>query len=329
MRPYSTDYAQVDPVLLEFGLFKSLSRNRQSPPVTISRDFGGCSYSLMSPTALDDVALKILLVICALAGTSATSEKPSAPGKLWERLALSGDASGPCAVWQGSIGDVLREADMQSGGNNKQRVLDRLQGLSAVRIAKTGPDRASRWESNIISFSENRQKGEIRVAFSPGLSARILREEHVQYSHVRLDPIRETDSPAARILHAVLSSRIRVGATARYSLEKLSNIVYLPSEKPDDIRKRRSSILTAMRDLAHAGWEFRQAPSAAREVFEIRHTPQRPQPKPMSPAFSQVMLPKVTFGRIPAQRTANDPRGMLCSPPHPMLLRSTSPSWAP
>lgn len=329
MRQCSTEYAQVDPALLEFGLFKSLSRNQNRERVSVSRDFAGKNYTVTSPSALDDLALKILLVLCALAGLSTTQKKPSLSGGLRDRLALSSETPQACAVWQGTLGDVLREADMQSGGNNRERVLGRLHQLSGVRISKTDKSHGGSWQSNLISYSESATQGEIRVAFSPGLSARILRETPVQYSHIMLDPFRLSDCPAARILHAILSSRIRVGAIARYSLEKLADIVYLPSDNPADMRKRKSSIRTAMRELAGLGWEFRQAKSASQEVFEICHSTQRRQTQVGPATLASTMTPQFNLGRIPAWRSGSDPRGIPTNVQLYRPFRSASPSQVP
>lgn len=329
MRQYSTEYAQVDPDLLEFGLFKSLSRNQNLGRVSVSKEFVGRNYTVTSPHALDDLALKTLLVICALAASSTTRKKPSLTGGLRDRLALTSETPQACAVWQGTVGDILREADMQSGGKNKQRLLERLRQLSSVRISKTDKNREGSWQSNLISFSESATQGEIRVAFSPGLSARILRETPVQYSHIRLDPFRLSDCPAARILHAVLSSRIRLDATARYGLEALADIVYLPSDKPADLRKRRSSIRTAMRELAGLGWEFREAKSPSKEVFEIRHSSQRQQSSMRPATLALLMAPQFNVGRIPAWRSGSDPRGPQANMQFHRSFRSASPSQVP
>lgn len=275
MRQCSTEFAQIDPVLLEFGLFKSLPRDGASSPLSLHRPFGGIYYTLMSPRTLEDLALKVLLVLCALAALSATAEKSSTSKmntNLWDRLALSSHEPVDCAVWQGTVGDILREADMQSGGGNKDRVLDRLLKLSEVRISASDKTGKRLWQSNLISLSQSQNLGEVRVAFSPGLSARILRKQAVQYSHIRLEPMRATDCPAARILHAVLSNRIRVGNTASYRLGTLAEIVYCHSDNPADLRKRKSAVRAAIKELASSGWEFRQASSGSKEVFEIRHT---------------------------------------------------------
>ncbi|MCZ8133853.1 MAG: replication protein C, IncQ-type [Rhodobacteraceae bacterium] len=312
MRQCSTEFAQIDPVLLEFDLFKSLPRDGTSSPLVSSRSFGGIDYRLTSSQTLDDLALKTLLVLCALAGSSAIAESPAmsqANSKLWDRLALSSGEPITCAIWQGSIGDILREAGMQSGGGNKDRISDRLGQLSEVRISFSDKSNKKMWQSNLISLSQNQKLGEIRVAFSPGLSARILRKQRVQYSHIWLDPIRTTASPAARILHAILSNRIRVGATARYSLEKLAEIVYHPSGNAADLRKRRSAVKTAIKELISAGWEFRQETSANREVFEIRnavHDTSQP-----TTQANAMLLPGAQFlgHRVPAWRTKVDPRG--------------------
>lgn len=312
MRQCSTEFAQIDPVLLEFDLFKSLPRDGTRSPLAGARSFGGIDYRLTSSQTLDDLALKTLLVLCALAGSSATAESPAtsqANSKLWGRLALSSPKPVACAVWQGTIGDILREAGMQSGGGNKDRVIERLLMLSEVRISASDQSNNELWQSKLISLSQNQKLGEMRVAFSPGLSARILRKQRVQYSHIWLDPIRMTASPAARILHAVLSNRIRVGATARYSLEKLAEIVYRPSDSAADLRKRRSAVKSAIKELISAGWEFRQETSASREVLEIRNTV-HDSSQPTS-QVNTILAPSVQFPghRVPAWRTKVDPRG--------------------
>jgi hypothetical protein len=145
------------------------------------------------------------------------------------------------------------------------------------------------------------------VAFLPGLSARILRKKPVQYSHIRLDPIRTTSSPAARILHAVLSNRIRVGRKAKYSLEKLLEIVYLPSTSTADMRKRKASTRTAIKELASAGWEFRQASATSQEVLEIHHVGNTESLNVGQMGSTPFPSVQIMTGRISARRFAHDP----------------------
>lgn len=269
------DFAQLDPVLLELGLFHSLPKNAVPTPVAVSRDFGDGTYSVTVEQRLDDLALRVLLALCALAADARTSEQRDSARVplLWDRIAISQSSAAPLAVWQGTIGDILREAGLKDAGENRDRVLHRLGALASVRLRKQDKSSARLvWESNLLGFVARKREDskEIRVAFYPGLSACLLRNQKVQYTHIELAPIREKASSATRILHAVLSNRFRLGTTIRYSLKALSEIVYGNAGSPAAQRKRMSNVRAAIDELATMGWAFELQRPSSKAVYEIQ-----------------------------------------------------------
>lgn len=269
------DFAQLDPVLLELGLFRSLPKNGVPTPVAVSRNFGDGTYSVTAPQHLDDLGLRVLLALCALAAEARTSEQRETAETLllWKKIAVSRSSATPLAVWQGTIGDILREAGLKDTGDNRDRVMHRLGALASVRLRKHDKSSARLvWQSNLLGFVARKREDrkEIRVAFYPGLSACLLRNQRVHYTHIELAPLREGASPAARILHAVLSNRVRLGTIARYSLKALSEIVYGDAASPAAQRKRMSNVRAAIDELAAIGWAFELQQSSSKTVYKIQ-----------------------------------------------------------
>lgn len=267
------DFAQLDPVLLELGLFRSLPKNGVPTPVAVSRNFGDGTYSVTAPQHLDDLGLRVLLALCALAAEARTSKQKESvkASLLWERIAVRQSNAAPLSVWQGSIGDIFREAGLMDAGENRDRVLLRLGALASVRLRKQAKSSARLiWESNLIGFIEHEETSKVRVLFYPGLSACLLRNQRVHYTHIELAPLREGASPAARILHAVLSNRVRLGTIVRYSLKALSEIVYGDTGSPAAQRKRMSNVRAAIDELAAMGWAFELQRSSSKMVYKIQ-----------------------------------------------------------
>lgn len=259
-----TEFARVDPVTLETGLFKVLPKGGAKSPMIGERSHGQFFYSYASSQHIDPIGLRLFLVLCSLA---AMNPKPidrgvnaAVPQAAWRGLRTAGEAADQFGtVWTGDVLTLVQECGYSSAGTNRARILERLEQLSNVRIERRDAQSKrllSAEQLMSVVFDDRCKK--VFVVLGPHLAKAVNKQMRGHYTHICLKTLRAIKEPSGQILHAVLSNRIRETQTklAKYGIETLADIPYLRDglRKTSAMKKRRCSVAIAMKGLDRAGW---------------------------------------------------------------------------
>lgn len=280
-----TRFARLDPVTMETGLFCLRPRGAEKEEATflVTHRHGARRYQYEAPYALDHVALRVLLALCALAAMSQqpVSAAPSQEAFQAGRARLKPEPEACQLItgsWTGPLAMLTREAGMTTAGSNLARVRQRLQELAKVRITVFDTDTGSLIEgAQLISFLSERDSNRVLVTLGPWLSKAVLPSLKGQYVRVCLETLRQIKDPAGQILHAVLSSRIRERRTTpvRYGVNAVAAIPYAKGSAAGGAtqRKRHASVRRAMRALAASGWRIEPVPATKEGCYDILRRP--------------------------------------------------------
>lgn len=274
-----TEFARVDPVTLETGLFKALPKGAHMESFVGLKTHGTVAYSYAASAQIDHIGLRVFLVLCGLAAMTPQLINRAVNGSsaqgVWQGLETLGDATeGYSTAWMGDLSTLVKECGLTTAGSNRTRVLDRLQHLASVRIERRDAQSGRLLGSEqLLSFVMDSTGKRILVALSPHVSKSVSKELGGQYVHVCLNTLRAIAEPAGQVLHAVLSNRIRESQTkmSRYGVDKLAEIAY-----PDSFdmtkaaqAKRKRSVAQAMKGLDRAGWGVFPPLDGAGNVYGI------------------------------------------------------------
>lgn len=251
------DFALVDPVTMNTGLFRSLPKGAK-PTLDGTKEHGGLTYRYAGHHN-DEIGLRVFLTVLGLAGM----EKKTVPKEggsdriqqLRQGMELQGSAEhGKCLLWFGSILDLVAACGSAKTTSNKKTVLARLQQLSEILISVTEPETGKTVAfQRLLSFAVDPTGKQIAVLISPHVSSGVLGKQYVK---IDLKKLRNIGSAAGQVLHAVLSARIRPSQAfpVPYRLAKLAEIAFGPSETLTLARKRLQLIRPAVHELDQAGW---------------------------------------------------------------------------
>lgn len=251
------DFALVDPVTLNTGLFRSLPKGAR-PVLGVTKEHKYLGYHYEGHH-IDEIGLRVFLTLLGLVGMQKKSV-PKAGGSeslqaIHQGLELQGSAEhGKCLLWFGSILDLVAACGSAKTTSNKKTLLTRLQQLSEISISVTEPDTAKPVASQrLLNFSVDPSGKQVALVLSPHVSSGALTKQFVKIDLVKL---RGICSAAGQVLHAVLSSRIRRSQAfpVPYRLAKLAEITFGPTETLTVARKRLQLIRQAVHELDRAGW---------------------------------------------------------------------------
>ena len=251
------EFALVDPVTLNTGLFRSLPKGAR-PMLDVTKEQGKLTYRYAGHN-IDEIGLRVFLTLLGLVGMQKKSV-PKAGGSeslqaIHQGLELQGSAEhGKCLLWFGGILDLVAACGSAKTTSNKKTVLARLQQLSEISISAVDPESGETVASQgLINFAVDPTRKQVAVLLSPHVSSGALGKQYVK---IDLEKLRSIGSAAGQVLHAVLSARIRPSQAfpVTYRLATLAEIAFGPSETLAGARKRIQLIRPAVHELDQAGW---------------------------------------------------------------------------
>lgn len=251
------EFALVDPVTLNTGLFRSLPKGAK-PTLDGTKEHGGLTYHYEGHH-VDDIGLRVFLTLLGLAGIDKKTVPKVGRSKslqqLHHGLTLRGSAEhSRCLLWFGSILDLVSACGSAKTTSNKKTVLARLQQLSEVSISVSEPETGKTLAGQkLLNFSVDPTGKQLAVLLSPHVSSAALGRQYVK---IDLKMLKSIGSAAGQVLHAVLSARIRPSQSfpVPYRLATLAEIAFGPSATLTIARKRIQLIRDAVHGLDQAGW---------------------------------------------------------------------------
>lgn len=251
------DFALMDPVTMNIGLFHSLAKGAK-PVLDATKEHGGMAYRYVGHH-VDEIALCVFLTLLGLTGMGKkTVPKEGGSDRIQQLrhgLELKGRAEhGKCLLWFGGILDLVAACGSAKTTSKKNTVLTRLQQLSGVSISAVDPESGETVASQrLLNFVVDPTGKQIAVLLSPHVSSGALGKQYVK---IDLEKLRSIGSAAGQVLHAVLSARIRPSQAfpVTYRLATLAEIAFGPSETLTVARKRLQLIRQAVHELDRAGW---------------------------------------------------------------------------
>jgi hypothetical protein len=261
-----TTHARLDVITPQAGLFRVVPDNPRSRPTApldgyrYQVEHDGMMIGFRSVAQLTATDWKFFVSVCALAGLDGqrfdgTAADPPLP-LLWSGFGSEGIAASRAALrLRTTAYAVLAELGLTDGGDNRRRLTEALIRLSVVRQFLWKGSRVVSG-ANLLSFAHDEASGELLVGLSPQV-ARTALGESKQHTRVSLEEVRRLFHPAALIIHAALSARLRVGdsRSATYHLDTLGELAYGPTAHPATRRSRRRSLRRALGELGQLpGW---------------------------------------------------------------------------
>ena len=251
------EFALVDPVTMNAGLFRSLAKGAR-PELDVTKQHGGLAYCYTG-YHVDEIGLRVFLILLGLAGRE-KNPVPKEGGSdrlkhLRQGLELQGSAEqGKCLLWLGSILDLVAACGSAKTTSNKKTFLARLQQLSEISISVSEPDTGKTMAvQKLLNFSVDPAGKQVAVLLSPHVSSAALGRQYVK---IDLNQLRDISCPAGQVLHAVLSGRIKPSQAfpVPHRLSTLAEIAFGPSETLTVARKRIQLTKQAAHALDQAGW---------------------------------------------------------------------------
>nr|WP_254449849.1 MULTISPECIES: replication protein C, IncQ-type [unclassified Aliiroseovarius] len=251
------EFALVDPVTLNTGLFRSLPKGAKLT-LGSTKEHGGLTYHY-GGHHVDDIGLRVFLTLLGLAGMQKkTVPKEGGSENLRatrQGLELQGSAEhGKCLLWFGSILDLVSACGSAKTTSNKKTVLVRLRRLSEISISAVDTESGETVASQrLLNFAVDPTGKQVAIVLSPHISSAVLGGQYVK---IHLKKLRSIGSAAGQVLHAVLSARIRPSQSfpVPYRLATLAEIAFGPSATLTIARKRIQLIRDAVHGLEQAGW---------------------------------------------------------------------------
>ena len=251
------DFALVDPVTLNAGLFRSLSKGAKLT-LGSTKEHGGLKYRYTGHH-IDEIGLRVFLTLLGLAGMQKKTVPKDGGSEslqhIHQGLALQGSSEhGKCLLSFGSILELVAACGSAKTTSNKKTVLARLQQLSEILISVTEPETGKTVAfQRLLNFAVDPTGKQVAIVLSPHISSAVLGGQYVK---IDLKMLKSIGSAAGQVLHAVLSARIRPSQAfpVPYRLAKLAEIAFGPSETLTVARKRVQLIRPAVHELDQAGW---------------------------------------------------------------------------
>ncbi|NRQ27148.1 replication protein C, IncQ-type [Aliiroseovarius sp. xm-g-7] len=251
------EFALVDPVTMNTGLFRSLAKGAR-PVLDATKKHGGLVYRYTGHH-VDEIGLRVFLTLLGLAGME---KKPVLKEggsdrlqHLRQGLELQGSAEhGKCLLWFGSVLDLVAACGSAKTTSNKKTFLARLQQLSDISISVSEPATGKTLAcQKLLNFDVDPAGKQVAVLLSPHVSSGALGRQYVK---IDLQKFRDIESPAGQVLHAVLSGRIKPSQAfpVSYRLATLAEIAFGPSQALTVARKRMQLIRDAVHELDKVGW---------------------------------------------------------------------------
>ncbi|AUJ63038.1 hypothetical protein B9057_01260 [Aestuarium zhoushanense] len=251
------EFALVDPVTLNTGLFRSLPKGAR-PVLGVTKEHKDLAYRYAGHH-LDEIGLRVFLTVLGLAGMQKKTVPKEGGSDRIQQLRrgteLQGSAEhGKCLLWFGSVLDLVSACGSAKTTSNKKTVLARLQQLSEISISVTELETGKTVAfQRLLNFAVDPTGKQIAVLISPHVSSGVLGKQYVK---IDLKKLRSIGSAAGQVLHAVLSARIRPSQSfpVTYRLATLAEIAFGPSETLTVARKRMQIVRQAVHELDHVGW---------------------------------------------------------------------------
>jgi hypothetical protein len=253
-------FAKIDPVTLETGLFRVLPKQRGGVqlPFSIEHEHAGVRFQYIGHH-VDHIGLGVFLGaagVAAIEGMSVSEEVQDARVQsLIQNLQLSENiANSETLLWHGKLLDLAEACGVSRTTSGRKTVLARLEQLASLKLHQD--DGEQEFSQHILSYTLDPSGKKIAVMFGPHLARYITATGKRQFVKIDLEKFRVVEEPAAKILHAVFSSRIKPSQRHLSTLRgvTLSDTAFGPTDSVDTLRYRYSCIKRAIKDLDAAGW---------------------------------------------------------------------------
>lgn len=213
-------YAKVDPAFFTDGLF--VPKANKSKAISIEREWDNGIIKFRG-VQLGVAHQSVLLALCARAGRGGElilkGSKNDLHAAQMDLLECLGDAQDAAtAIVEVTAYSLLVDADMSDGGSSYERLIQYLMELQTLVVYRKSKHLDKGGSSNVLKFSHTGSC--FRISLNWRLANAILGDS--QYVQVSLFERNLLSDPVAKILHAWLSSNVRLGQTLG-----AENLVYL------------------------------------------------------------------------------------------------------
>jgi hypothetical protein len=258
-----TEFALTDITIAQVGLFRSHRRCSDSRLVATKASilWNGTAYTYVSPFLLDASDWKLFATLCAMAGLDKVEINATTAGdskQLFDNLFMASWLSARKALVVTMSGyQLLQELGRGRSEDDYDAVRSGLHRLAHVSISIKNETGEEMGGCSLLSFKFDKELKELTVVLSPLASQYLL---GICKQHLRLSLIetRALSSDAAVLLHAYLSSRIRLEKWARFEIDALVTRVYGSSKTSKIMRDRRTYIRKAIVEIIERlGWQGR------------------------------------------------------------------------
>lgn len=261
------------------GLFQSFkSGDRKKLKLDITYDYGNNSLRFMGFEPLNDVDLRVLQGLVAMAGPKGVlldlnNPKTEDGRQLSIFLDPKFDAIEDNAmVVKGSFYSLAKEIGYKSPNSTPtfkiiRESIERLWSVSI--IAQEGGRR--RGFKLLADYCSDEGESRLFVALNPLITEAILGER--KYTHINMDEVRALKSSPARLIHQRLCGFINAGNKhlTPISIDTLGKYVWIDTDEsapsPDAIKKRKQAVRKAIKELVALGWGIEEK---TRGNFTIR-----------------------------------------------------------
>ena len=253
-------FAKIDPVTLEAGVFRVLPKQNGGVqlPFSIERDHAGIRFQYAGHH-VDHIGLGVFLGaagVAAIEGMSVSGKVQDARVQsLINQLKLSQNIeNSETLLWHGKLLDLAEACGLARTTSGRKTVLARLEQLASVKIRQDDGEQSS--SQQMLSFTLDPTGKKIAVMFGPHLARYITATGKRQFVKIDLEKFRSLEEPAAKVLHAVFSGRIKPSQGYLSTLKgvTLSAMAFGPTDSVDTLRYRYACIKRAIKDLDTAGW---------------------------------------------------------------------------
>jgi hypothetical protein len=204
-------YAKLDPAIFTDGLF--VPKANKNKAISIEREWDGGVIRFRG-VQLGVAHQSVLLALCARAGRSGElivkGSKNDLHATQIDLLECMGDAQDAAtAIVDVTAYSLLIDADMGDGGTSYERLIQYLIELQSLVVYRKSKHLDKGGSSNVLKFSHSGSC--FRISLNWRLANAILGDS--QYVQISLLERNQLSDPVAKILHAWLSSNVRMGQT--------------------------------------------------------------------------------------------------------------------
>lgn len=252
-------YAKIDPAFFTDGLF--VPKANKNKAISIEREWDNGIVRFRG-VQLGVAHQSVLLALCARVGRNGEIVVKGTKRDLhgmqidlhdleMDLLKCFDDAkNSPTAVVEASAYSILVDAGMHDSGTSYDRLIQYLVDMQTLVVYRQMKSSKKGGGSNLLNFSHEGDR--FRISVNWRLANAILGESH--YVQISLFERNQLSDPVAKILHAWLSSNIRLGQSLGFGNGVLLDSLICHVWGDDDvsqetIRQRRRRLIKALNDI--------------------------------------------------------------------------------